>query len=54
MTEEHTVTDEISIAGRVHTAKEVGMHPMIDSDVEEGVHYRYFPTGVRAGAKASL
>lgn len=30
---------DISIAGRIHNAKAVGMHPMMQSDVSEGEHY---------------
>ena len=37
---DNTTTAEVSMAGRVHTAKENGMHPQVSSDVEEGTHYK--------------
>ena len=33
------MSDDISIAGRIHNAKAAGMHPMMASDVSEGKHY---------------
>jgi hypothetical protein len=52
-----TTTAEVSIAGRVRTAQDNGMHPVQESEVEEGRHYEvlsytdwadlFIPTRVR-------